>query len=93
MLSMILQWMHSALAADGARALAQEQKPGSNQSSRPDAKKVDKEIAMVNRLGLHVWRASLSARSANRFCGDVWVKKDRTEVHGQKHFGPHDARR
>jgi hypothetical protein len=47
--------MHPALAADGDRALPQEQKPGSNQSSRPDAKKVDKEIAMANRLGLHAW--------------------------------------
>ena len=87
MLSMILQWMHTALAADGARALAQEQKPGSNQSSRPDAKKVDKEITMGNRLGLHAWPAALSARSANRFCADVWVEKDSTEVNGKSILG------
>ena len=87
MLSLILQWMHLALAADGDRALAHEQKPGSNRSSRPDAKKVDKEIAMVNRLGLHAWPAALSAWSANRFCADVWVEKDSTEVNGKSILG------
>ena len=77
MLSMILQWVHPALAADGHRALPQEQKPGSNRSSRPDAKKVDKEIAMVDRLRLHARPAALFARSANRFCANVWLEKER----------------
>jgi phosphocarrier protein HPr len=54
---------------------------------RPDAKKVDKEIAMANRLGLHAWPTALSARSANRFCADVWVEKDSTEVNGKSILG------
>jgi phosphocarrier protein HPr len=87
MLSMILQWVHPALAADGDRTLPQEQKPGSNRSSRPDAKKVDKEIAMVDRLGLHARPAALFARSANRFCADVWLEKDSTEVNGKSILG------
>jgi phosphocarrier protein HPr len=87
MLSMILQWMHPALAAHEDRALPQEHKPGSNLSPRPDAKKVDKEIVMVNRLGLHARPAALFARSANRFCADVWVEKDSTEVNGKSILG------
>ena len=87
MMFMILQWVQSALAADVDRALPQEQKPGSNRSSGPDAKKVDKEIAMVNRLGLHARPAALFAQVANRFRADVWLEKDGTEVNGKSILG------
>jgi hypothetical protein len=66
MLSMILQWMHPALAAAGDRALAQEQKPGSNQSSKPNAKKVDTEIAIKLRIRIEGPDAYAAMREIER---------------------------
>ena len=53
MMWMILQWLHVALTADEARAWPQEYKPESNYSPRSGATKAEKEIAIVNRRGLH----------------------------------------
>ena len=87
MLYMILQWMHAAQTADEARAWPQEYKPGSNHSPRPGAKKAEKEIVIANRLGLHARHAALFAQVANRFCADVSVAKDSTEVNGKSILG------
>ena len=84
---MILQWMHAALTADEARAWPQKQKLGSNHSPRPGATKAEKEIAIVNRLGLHARPAALFAQVANRFRADVWVEKDSTQVNGKSILG------
>jgi len=87
MMWMILQWMHAALTADEARAWPQKQKLGSNHSPRPGATKAEKEIAIVNRLGLHARPAALFAQVANRFRVDVWVEKDSTQVNGKSILG------
>jgi phosphocarrier protein HPr len=87
MLSMILQWMYPTPAADDARPRPQEYKPGSNHSPVPGVKKGEKEIAIVNRLGLHARPAALFAQVANRFCAEVWVAKDSTEVNGKSILG------
>jgi phosphocarrier protein HPr len=87
MMWMILQWMHAALTADEARAWPQKQKRGSNHSPRPGATKAEKEIAIVNRLGLHARPAALFAQVANRFRADVWVEKDSTQVNGKSILG------
>ena len=87
MLSMILQWMHAAQAADDARAWPQEYKPGANYSLRPGTTKAEKEIVIANRLGLHARPAALFAQAANRFCADVWVEKESTEVNGKSILG------
>jgi phosphocarrier protein HPr len=60
---------------------------GSNHSPRPGAKKAEKEIAIVNRLGLHARPAALFAQVANRFRADVWVEKDSTQVNGKSILG------
>jgi phosphocarrier protein HPr len=87
MLFMILQWMHAAQAAGDARAWPQEYKPGSNHSPRPGAKKAEKEIGIANRLGPPARTAALFAQAANRFCADVWLEKDGTEVNGKRILG------
>jgi phosphocarrier protein len=79
--------MHAAQAADDARAWPQEYKPGSNHSTRPGAKKAEKEIVIANRLGLHARPAALFAQVANRFRADVWVEKDSTQVNGKSILG------
>jgi phosphocarrier protein len=75
------------MTSDEARARPQEYKPGSNHSARPCAKKAEKEIAIVNRLGLHARPAALFAQLANRFRADVWMEKDGTEVNGKSILG------
>jgi phosphocarrier protein HPr len=87
MMSMILEWVHSAQAADEARAWPQEYKPGANYSPRPGATKAEKEIVIANRLGLHARPAALFAQVANRFRADVWLEKDGTEVNGKSILG------
>jgi phosphocarrier protein HPr len=87
MMWMILHWMHAALTADEARAWPQKQKLGSNHSPRSGATKAEKEIAIVNRLGLHARPAALFAQVANRFRADVWVEKDSTQVNGKSILG------
>ena len=49
--------------------------------------KVEKEITIVNRLGLHARPAALFVKVASRFRADVWVKKDNEEVNGKSIMG------
>jgi phosphocarrier protein HPr len=79
--------VHSALAADEARAWPQKQKLGANYSPRPGAKKAEEEIVIANRLRLHARPAALFAQVANRFRVDVWVAKDSTQVDGKSILG------
>jgi phosphotransferase system HPr (HPr) family protein len=87
MMWMMLQWVHAALAVDKARAWPQEQKLGSNHSSRSGAEKAEKEIAIVNRPGLHARPAARFVQAANRFRADVWVEKGSTQVNGKSILG------
>src|SRR5947209_20446935 len=49
--------------------------------------KAEKEIAIVNRLGLHARPAALFVKIASRFRADVWVKKENEEVNGKSIMG------
>jgi phosphocarrier protein HPr len=48
---------------------------------------VEKEIAIVNRLGLHARAATMFVQVANRFLSEVWVAKDDIEVDGKSILG------
>jgi phosphocarrier protein HPr len=87
MISMILLMLHAARALNEPRAQQEEDKSESMRPARPGAKKVEKEIAIVNCLGLHLRHAGRFAQMANRFRGDVWVAKDSTEVNGKSILG------
>jgi phosphocarrier protein len=65
----------------------EEDKPESMRPARPGVKRVEKEIAIVNCFGLHLRHAARFAQTANRFCGEVWVAKDGTEVNGKSILG------
>lgn len=49
--------------------------------------KAEKEITIVNRLGLHARPAALFVKVASRFRAEVWVKKDNDEVNGKSIMG------
>src|ERR1700746_2498886 len=51
------------------------------------AAKAEKEITVVNRLGLHARPAALFVKVASRFRAEVWVKKDNEEVNGKSIMG------
>src|SRR5207237_2651069 len=49
--------------------------------------KAEKEIAIVNRLGLHARPAALFVKVASRYRSEVWVKKENEEVNGKSIMG------
>jgi phosphocarrier protein HPr len=51
------------------------------------ARKVEKDIPIVNRLGLHARPAAMFVRIATRFRCEVWVDKEGEEVNGKSIMG------
>lgn len=49
--------------------------------------KAEREIVIVNRLGLHARPAALFVKVATRHRCDVWVKKEGEEVNGKSIMG------
>jgi phosphocarrier protein HPr len=50
-------------------------------------RKVQKEITIVNRLGMHARPAAMFVRIASRFRAEVWVAKEAEEVNGKSIMG------
>ena len=56
--------------------------------SRPAAaQKLEKEVAIVNRLGLHARPAAMFVRIASRHRAEIWVSKEGEEVNGKSIMG------
>jgi phosphocarrier protein HPr len=51
------------------------------------AQKIEKEISIVNRLGLHARPAAMFVRIATRYRAEVWVAKEGEEVNGKSIMG------
>ena len=51
------------------------------------AQKLEKEIAIVNRLGLHARPAAMFVRIASRHRAEIWVAKEGEEVNGKSIMG------
>ena len=49
--------------------------------------KAEKEITIVNRLGLHARPAAMFVRIASRYRAEVWVAKESEEVNGKSIMG------
>ena len=49
--------------------------------------KVEKEITIVNRLGLHARPAAMFVRIASRHRSEIWVSKEGEEVNGKSIIG------
>jgi len=46
-------------------------------------KMVEKEVELVNEVGLHIRPASMLVEVANKFKSDVWIEKDGQEANGK----------
>ena len=56
--------------------------------SRPSAaQKIEREVAIVNRLGLHARPAAMFVRIASRHRAEIWVSKEGEEVNGKSIMG------
>ena len=51
------------------------------------AEKIEKEVTIVNRLGLHARPAAMFVRIASRHRAEIWVAKEGEEVNGKSIMG------
>ena len=51
------------------------------------AQKLEKELTIVNRLGLHARPAAMFVRIASRHRAEIWVSKENEEVNGKSIMG------
>ena len=49
--------------------------------------KIQKEVPIVNRLGLHARPAAMFVRIASRYRSEIWVSKEGEEVNGKSIMG------
>jgi phosphocarrier protein len=56
-------------------------------SRAASAQKIEKELAVVNRLGLHARPAAMFVRIASRHRAEIWVSKEGEEVNGKSIMG------
>ena len=56
-------------------------------SAEEREQKVEKEITIVNRLGLHARPAAMFVRIASRYRSEIWVSKEGEEVNGKSIMG------
>ena len=49
--------------------------------------KIEKEITIVNRLGLHARPAAMFVRMASRYRAEVWVEKEGEQINGKSIMG------
>src|SRR5438093_6901440 len=49
--------------------------------------KIDKEIMIVNRLGLHARPAAMFVRIASRYRSEIWVAKEGEQINGKSIMG------
>ena len=51
------------------------------------AQKIEKDLSIPNRLGLHARPAAMFVRIASRYRSEVWVSKEGEEVNGKSIMG------
>ena len=51
------------------------------------ARKLEKELTIVNRLGLHARPAAMFVRIASRHRAEIWVSKEDEEINGKSIMG------
>lgn len=56
-------------------------------SSANAGQKIEKEIMIINRLGLHARPAAMFVRIASRFRSEVWVEKEGEQINGKSIMG------
>ena len=58
-----------------------------NRKTNTRAQKIEKDIPIINRLGLHARPAAMFVRIASRYRSEVWVSKEGEEVNGKSIMG------
>ena len=54
---------------------------------KPNGDKLEKEVTIVNRLGMHARPAAMFVRIASRFRCEVWVEKEGEQINGKSIMG------
>ena len=49
--------------------------------------KIEKELTIVNRLGLHARPSAMFVKICSRYKADIWVEKDGEQVNGKSIMG------
>ncbi|MDQ3119970.1 MAG: HPr family phosphocarrier protein [Verrucomicrobiota bacterium] len=49
--------------------------------------KIEKEVTIVNRLGMHARPAAMFVRVASRFRSEIWVEKEGEQINGKSIMG------
>jgi phosphocarrier protein HPr len=58
-----------------------------NRRSASAGQKIEKEITIINRLGLHARPAANFVRIASRYRSEVWVEKEGEQINGKSIMG------
>jgi phosphocarrier protein HPr len=53
----------------------------------PSSDKIEKEVTIVNRLGMHARPAAMFVRIASRYRSEVWVEKEGEQINGKSIMG------
>src|SRR5205807_7250451 len=56
-------------------------------STAPPSQKIEKDVPVINRLGLHARPAAMFVRIASRHRSEIWVSKEGEEVNGKSIMG------
>src|SRR2546421_10364606 len=58
-----------------------------NRRASGPSQTIEKEITIVNRLGLHARPAAMFVRIASRYRSEVWVEKEGERINGKSIMG------
>jgi phosphocarrier protein HPr len=58
-----------------------------NRRSGGPAQKAEKEVTIINRLGLHARPAANFVRIASRYRSEIWVEKEGEQINGKSIMG------
>jgi phosphocarrier protein HPr len=56
-------------------------------SAATRGQKIEKEITVINRLGLHARPAAMFVRIASRYRSEIWVEKEGEQINGKSIMG------
>ena len=56
-------------------------------SAGAPGQKIEKEITIINRLGLHARPAAMFVRIASRYRSEIWVEKEGEQINGKSIMG------
>jgi phosphocarrier protein len=59
----------------------------SRKAATDNDKKIEKELTIINRLGLHARPSAMFVKICSRHKADIWVEKDGEQVNGKSIMG------